>query len=64
MTITDPAHVAAAKLLREQYQRQRPTIDPHEGLTPDLVDYDRAFGLTDTDQTEPAHGPVNGEKVP
>ncbi len=48
MTITDPAHVAAAKVLREQYQQPRPTPDPHDGLARDLADYDRAFGLTDT----------------
>ena len=28
MTITDPAHVAAAKVLREQYQQPRPAPDP------------------------------------
>lgn len=44
MTITDPAHVAAAKQLREQYQRPRPALDPHEELGRDLADYDRAFG--------------------
>ncbi len=27
MTITDPAHVAAAKVLREQYQQPRPAPD-------------------------------------
>jgi len=48
MTMTDPAHVAAAKVLREQYQQPRPAPDPHEGLMRDLGDYDRAFGLTDT----------------
>jgi len=47
MTITDPVHVAAAKVLREQFQRPRPAPDPHEGLAPDLADYDRAFGLLD-----------------
>lgn len=45
MTITDPAHVAAAKLLREQYQRPRPAAGPDAGLVRDLADYDRAFGL-------------------
>jgi transposase len=49
MTITDPVHVTAAKMLREQYQRPRPAPDPHEELAQDLVrdlaDYDRAFGL-------------------
>ena len=48
MTITDPAHVAAAKVLREQYQRPaRSAPDPEAGLVRDLADYDRAFGLTD-----------------
>jgi transposase len=47
MTITDPAHVAAAKGLREQYQHPRPAPDPHAGLVRDLADYDRAFGLVD-----------------
>ena len=45
MTITDPVHVAAAKVLRERYQRPRPATDPDEGLVRDLADYDRAFGL-------------------
>lgn len=44
MTITDPAHVAAAKVLREQYQRPRPAPDPHAGLVRDLAEYDRGFG--------------------
>lgn len=47
MTITDPAHVAAAKVLREQFQQPRPAADPLEGLVRDLADYDRAFGLID-----------------
>jgi hypothetical protein len=54
MTITDPAHVAAAKVLREQFQRPRPAPDPHDGLARDLADYDRAFGLIEgvlTDRT-------------
>jgi transposase len=49
LTITDPAHVAAAKLLREQY-RQPPTRHgdtPADGLARELADYDRAFGLTE-----------------
>jgi hypothetical protein len=49
VTITDPAHVAAAKVLREHYQQPRPAPDPYEelvrDLTRDLADYDRAFGL-------------------
>ena len=48
MTVTDPVHVAAAKVLREQYQRpSRPSPDPHEDLVRDLADYDRSFGLAD-----------------
>ena len=47
MTIADPAHVAAAKVLREQFQRPRPAADPDAGLVRDLADYDRAFGLVD-----------------
>ena len=47
MTITDPAHVAAAKVLREQFQQPRPAPDPHDALVRDLAEYDRAFGLTD-----------------
>lgn len=47
MTITDPAHVAAAKVLREQYQQPRPASDPDKGLPRDLAEYERAFGLID-----------------
>jgi len=52
MTITDPAHVAVAKLLREQFQRPRPELGPDETLLRDLADYDRAFGLTDSGLTD------------
>jgi transposase len=48
MTITDPVHVAAAKVLRERFQQPPPAPDPHDGLVRDLADYDHAFGLTDT----------------
>ena len=50
MTITDPAHVAAAKLLREQFQRPRPQPSPDEAIVRDLADYDRAFGLIDGEE--------------
>lgn len=60
MTITDPAHVAAAKVLREQFQRSRPVPDPDEGLARDLADYDRAFGLIDGSLTD---GLTDGEEV-
>ena len=59
MTITDPAHVAAAKVLREHYQRPKPTLDPQDGLVRDLADYDRAFGL-DPAMTD---SPLDGEEV-
>jgi hypothetical protein len=66
MTITDPAHVAAAKVLREQFQLPRPAADPHEeldrDLTRDLADYDRAFGLIDGGLTDGvADGLSDGE---
>ena len=57
MTITDPAHVATAKVLREQFQQPRPATEEHEGLVRDLADYDRAFGLIDT----APDGLTNGE---
>jgi hypothetical protein len=47
MTITDPAHVTTAKVLREQFQQPRPTVAADELLVRDLAEYDRAFGLTD-----------------
>ena len=49
LTITDPAHVAAAKLLREQYRQPPTRLENHldDELGRDLVDYDRAFGLTE-----------------
>ncbi len=61
MTITDPAHVAAAKVLREHYQQPRPAPDPHDGLVRDLVDYDRAFGLIDVLTDGVVDGVVEGE---
>jgi hypothetical protein len=48
MTVTDPAHLATAKLLREQF-RQSSTLrreDAEEELRRDLTDYDSAFGLS------------------
>lgn len=48
MTITDPAHVATAKILRQQYQQPRPpTVADDELLLRDLAEYDQAFGLTE-----------------
>jgi hypothetical protein len=48
MTLADPGHVAAARVLREQYQQPRPTQDLDDGLLRDLADYDRAFALPGT----------------
>ena len=44
MTITDPAHVRTAAVLRAAFQAPR---TPHraEDLSRDLADYDRAFGV-------------------
>jgi hypothetical protein len=44
LTVTDPDHVAVAATLRRSFQEPRPRRD--DGLTRDLSDYDRAFGLT------------------
>jgi hypothetical protein len=53
-TVTDPAHVEAAAVLRRQFQQPRALAagDPAHDLVRDLADYDRAFGLTD--QARPA----------
>jgi hypothetical protein len=48
LTVTDPAHLATAKQLREQF-RQPTDLRAHdveEELGRDLADYDRAFGIT------------------
>ena len=42
--LTDPAHVEMARVLRRAF-RDRPMHVPDDGLTRDLADYDRAFGL-------------------
>jgi hypothetical protein len=44
MTVTDPAHVAIAHQLREDFTRPR-TRDDDSGLVRDLADYDQAFGI-------------------
>lgn len=64
MTVTDPTHVAAAKVLREQFQRPRATPAAEDGMVRHLTDYDRAFGLTDDSPTAgQVERPVNGEEV-
>jgi hypothetical protein len=47
MTVTDPAHVATAKVLRSQFQASSPVTGSDQDLVRDLGDYDRAFGLDD-----------------
>ncbi len=43
-TITDPAHVVAADVMRRLFQSPRPTPLPDD-LTRDLADYDTVFGV-------------------
>ncbi|MBB2988535.1 Mu transposase domain-containing protein, partial [Terracoccus luteus] len=62
-TITDPAHVAAARTLREQFQRPRPAADPRDGLVRDLADYDRAFNVIDGGDVIDVGGRGTGEDV-
>jgi hypothetical protein len=47
MTVTDPAHVQAAAVLRRAFQGRDPVPvdDPAAAMFRDLADYDRAFGL-------------------
>jgi hypothetical protein len=45
-TITDPAHVEVAGLLRKQFQQPRTVAAASDELARDLSDYDRAFGLS------------------
>jgi hypothetical protein len=58
MTVTDPAHVAAAKVLREQYLQPSPPAPDSQALLRDLTDYDRAFGLIDAMADTTASGEV------
>ena len=48
-TLTDPAHVELAGWLRKQFQQPRTAAAASDDLVRDLSDYDRAFGLSDTD---------------
>lgn len=45
-TVTDPAHVTTAAVLRQQAQQPR-AVAAADDLARDLADYDRAFGLLD-----------------
>lgn len=47
MTVTDEAHVATAKHLREELGRPRVVGEDDNALARDLAEYDRAFGLDD-----------------
>jgi hypothetical protein len=47
-TVTDPAHAATARRLRQEFRQPR-RPDPACDLTRDLADYDRAFGLVTAD---------------
>ena len=50
-TVTDPAHVKAAAVLRHAYQH--PITRPEaRDLVRDLADYDKAFGI-DAEQMRP-----------
>jgi Helix-turn-helix domain of resolvase len=44
LTVTDPAHTATARRLRQELRQPRPSGLPGD-LVRDLADYDRAFGL-------------------
>jgi hypothetical protein len=44
ITVTDPAHAATARRLRQEFRQPRSPA-PAGGLVRDLADYDRAFGL-------------------
>jgi hypothetical protein len=46
-TVTDPAHVQIAAVLRQQVRQPRSAADD---LVRDLADYDRAFGLLDGEE--------------
>jgi hypothetical protein len=62
-TITDPAHVRTAAVLRQQFQQPglAPGNDIDAGLARDLSDYDRAFGLTATGPID--GGPIDGGPI-
>lgn len=57
-TLTDPAHVATAAVLRRQFQTGPPPPTPDEHLVRDLSDYDRAFGVDFTTTAVTSDGEV------
>jgi transposase len=56
-TLTDPAHVATAAALRQQFQAGPPPA-AGDHLVRDLADYDRAFGVDLTTGTVTSNGEV------
>jgi hypothetical protein len=56
-TLTDPAHVAAAAALRQQFQAGTPPAVGDQ-LVRDLADYDRAFGVDFSAGTAMSDGEV------
>jgi len=48
-TTTDPAHVQTAAWLRKQFQQPRAVAAAGDDLVRDLSEYDRAFGLNDSE---------------
>jgi transposase len=48
ITVTDPAHAATARRLRQEFRQPRSQA-PADDLLRDLADYDRAFGLITAD---------------
>lgn len=63
-TITDPAHLEAAKRLRQQFQTPRAAMAADD-LSRDLADYDRAFGIEGvawwprSRPTQPSRSPIS-----
>jgi transposase len=49
VTVTDAVHLDAARRLRDEFSRPRHQVDD-DGLVRDLADYDRAFGLGDSEE--------------
>jgi hypothetical protein len=49
VTVTDAEHLDTACRLREEFSRPRDHLDD-DGLVRDLADYDRAFGLGDSEE--------------
>lgn len=56
-TVTDPAHVATAAALRQQFQAGPPPLEGDQ-LVRDLADYDRAFGVDFSSSTATSNGAV------